>query len=716
MPLVSSLSLLALAALQAPSPSPSPAGRADTAAADTLRRTRLPDVEVAVARSPAQLSRLPAAAGVVERDAIRRDQPAIGLDEFLTLVPGVLVANRYNYSLDQRLSIRGFGSRANFGVRGVKIFLDGVPQTLPDGQSQLSNVDFAALERAEVLRGASSALYGNASGGAVLLFSDEGPPAPWAMGLRVEGGSFGTSKWTARGSARSARASGVVTVSRLSTDGFRAHSSADIRQASGLLALALDPSTRLRLRLALSDSPRAENPGALTRAEADTSPSAASPNNVRRGADKEVTQQQLSASLQHTGSRGWTANATAFLLWRDLENPLATPPPGPFSPTAGTFNTIDRVAGGGRFEVTMPGRLLGSRYAAVQLTAGLDLQRMRDNRENRRSVSGEPTDSVLADQREVVSEVGPFLQVRWDPAPRVAVQAGVRYDRIRFDITDRHLSDGENSSGARTMAEASANLGASVALLDRLTAYGSVATAFETPTSTELVATAGGGIGLNRTLGPQRATSLELGLRSRGGAVRFSVAAFRNRVRDAIVQAREADGRAFFTNAARLSTDGLEVGLNGRAGTGASLSVAYTYSHFRFGRYRVPDGDTVQVLDGRRLPGVPRHFLRATLETRPWRELRLTVDQTMSSSLFADDVNATRIDDWGPGVTNLRGSWQGGFGRTRVTPFVALFNFFDRSYVGSVTVNGAASRVFEPSPGRNVILGMEVDWIPAPGH
>ena len=126
---------------------------------------------------------------MLNRSDIQRGQPTVGIDEALNNLPGVVVANRYNFSLDQRISIRGFGSRSNFGVRGLKILLDGVPQTLPDGQSQLTNIDFADIDRAEVLRGASSSLYGNASGGVIAFQTQRAAPGPFAQRVRVQGGN-----------------------------------------------------------------------------------------------------------------------------------------------------------------------------------------------------------------------------------------------------------------------------------------------------------------------------------------------------------------------------------------------------------------------------------------------------------------------------------------------------------------------------------------------
>lgn len=678
-----------------------PVQAGDTVRADTLPRTRLETIEVTVARRRESLARLPMAAGVVSVTDLRDAQPTLGLDESLTMVPGVHVANRWNFSLDQRLSIRGFGSRANFGLRGVKVLLDGVPQTLPDGQSQLTNVEFAALDRIEVLRGAASALYGNASGGALLLESTRPGPEPLAARVRAEAGSFGSTKWLLESGGRQGSVAGIVHVSRFRTDGFRQQSAADIRQLNGAVYWTPSPRTDLTLRAALGDTPRAENPGALTAAELAVKRDTASAGNILRGADKTVQQQQVSISARHQLAGGGVVSGSVFGLWRGLENPLATPPPGPFVPTAGTYNTIDRWAGGVRVEAAIP---VGP---VVVLTVGADGQRMADERENRRSEGGEPTDEVLARQREVITEIGPFLQAHWARG-RATVDGGLRYDRVTFDVQDRFLDDGTDHSGRRTMDALSGNLGASWEAARGLTFYGLVSTAFETPTSTELVNLADATVGFNQDLGPQRAVSAEAGVRGGNDRVAATLSAFHVRVTDAIIQVREESGRAFFANAGRTRNRGVEAGITAMPVAAITLRAAYTLADYTFADYRIPIGETVDTLDGNRLAGVPRHFARLGVDLTPGSGLRLSAEQLLSSSLPADDRNAITVRSWRAGVTNLRGSWTGRRGGYSVAPFLAVQNVFARRYVGSVTINGAGGRVFEPAPGRNVWVGLEV--------
>ena len=669
--------------------------------------------EITVTRAPEPLERVPYAVGVLDRTELQRGQQTVGIDEALNNVPGVVVFNRYNYSLDQRISIRGFGSRSNFGVRGLKILLDGVPQTLPDGQSQLTNVDFADIDRAEVLRGASSSLYGNASGGVIALQSERAAPGPFAQRIRVNGGSGKSDtddfyKWQSWTSARSGNVSGTLSLSQFKADGFRQHSAAEFRQLNGSIDYAMSGSTLGTLRLSLADNPEAQNPGALTFTEYSTNPDSAAANNIRRGADKDAQQQQLALGVQHFDAGGNEYQATVFGLLRDLANPLAAPPFDGAPPTAGTYVAIDRAVGGIRGSLN---RKLGADEVAPRLTAGVDLQRMRDDRENFVSDAGAPTAAVLLDQREQVTELGPFAQLQWTPATEILLSGGIRYDWVRFDVEDRFLTDGDDS-GARTMAALSGNVGLSWSHGNAFVPYLNFSTAFETPTTTELVNKPDGSGGINPELGPQRAMNYEVGARGQPvPKLTYSAAFFLSRISEAIVQGPEVGGRAFFRNAGKTHNDGVELGVTYAPFQALTLRGAYTYAHYRFAEYVV--GDTLS-LEGNRLPGVPEHFWRLGLRAALPASFYLDADHTISTSVLADDLNTIWIPAWGAGVTNVRAGWGGVVGQMEIAPFVGVNNLWDREYVGSVTINGVGGRVYEPAPRRVIYLGAELGYLTSP--
>jgi iron complex outermembrane recepter protein len=681
--------------------------RPDSLARDSVQQ--LQTLEVTVTRTAEPMDRVPAAVGVIKQDDIRRGQTTLGLDEALNDLPGVYVANRYNFSLDQRLSIRGFGSRSSFGTRGVKILLDGIPQTLPDGQSQLTNVEFGSLGRIEVLRGSASSLYGNASGGVISLQSEPADLGPFAQYARVEAGSYGLFKWQTRTSGRLGSASGTLSVSRTLWDGFRQQSAADLRLLNVAIDYSVSGTTLLGVRFGAADDPKAQNPGALTSAEYIANPDSASAGNIRRAADKDVEQQQLALLFKHVDAAANEINVSVFGVLRDLQNPLATPPPIQPGPTAGTYVAIDRAVGGARATVT---RRLWDATLAPRVTGGVDFQALQDDRTNSRSVSGQPTSPLFVDQREKVTELGPFVQVNWAPTERLLAAAGARYDRVTFTVED-HIG---SNSGSRNLGSWNGNVGLSYVITQAFVPYANVSSSFETPTTTELANRPDGSTGFNDQLGPQRAWNYEVGARGRLGArVEYSIAGFLGRIRDAIVQYQEVGGRAYFRNVGQTHNDGIELGLTATPLKGLRIFGSYTFAHYTFADYKVVNGTEVDTLDGNRLPGVPRHFARLGLRAEPGFGLALDVDHTLSSFIFADDANTVRVDGWGAGVTNVRLSWSGELRRAVVRPFVAVNNLFDKQYVGSVTINGVdrvvnAPRVLEPAPGINFYLGAEVGW------
>jgi iron complex outermembrane receptor protein len=677
--------------------------RADTTLRDSAK-VILPELTVTVTRTEEPLSRVPAAVDVLDRNAVRRGQATRSPDEALNNIPGVFVPNRR----DPRITIRGFGSRANFGVRGVKVLLDGVPQTLPDGQSQIDNVELGSVDRVEVLRGSSSSLYGNASGGVVSYFTEPPGPEAFAATVRTEGGAYGLFKILGSASGRSGPVNGGVTASHFTIDNYRQQSAAEGTQLNARGDWQMSNSTTAALRFYYSDQPVSENPGALNYNEYTANPDSAPANNILRDAGGATDQEQLSLTVRHVGPRNSEYAATLFGILRSVAATLST----------GTYLELDRRVGGIRLSGSTPFAGAGT---GPRLTYGVDLQQMRDDRTNNATISG-VIDTLTLDQTEKVTEVGPFVQLAWSPVPVITLHAGGRYDWVTFDVADRHLGDGADNSGSRTMHAASGQAGLSFGQSDALVPYASISTSFETPTTTELVNQPGGTGGFNDQLDPQRAITYEAGARGRiGRRVSYSAAGFLSRITDAIVPYTEIGGRAYFENAGKLHNDGIEVGLNVEVVRGVQIFGSYTYAHYRFEKYRRVNGATVDTLDGKILPGVPKAFIRLGLRTSFLGHGAFDVDHTMSSSVFADDKNTLYVNGWGAkatgapegfgkGVTNLRVSWDQPLGAGRIAPFLGVNNLWDKQYVGSVVVNGFGGRVFEPAPRINLYAGAEIGW------
>lgn len=683
-----------------------PRTRPDSAAADSIRAQALGAVRVEVTRAPGAADRVPWAVGSQSVRDLRQGQATVGLDEALANIPGVVVANRYNFATDSRISIRGAGSRANFGMRGVKVLLDGVPQSLPDGQSQLTNVDLGAMSRVEVLRGSASSLYGNGSGGVIAFTSDLSAPHRLGVSARVTSGSFGLSKTQIRMSGRTGGTVGSLSASRMTWDGFRQYSAADTRQLLGAVDHALSTRTTLSLRAGTAETPHALNPGALTIAEYALNPDSAAANNVRRAASRAISQRYASVRVRQEMTQGeWSA--TLYGQRRLVDNPLAVAPPAPAGPTNGTLNLIDRRVLGLRLDGS---RRLGRAWAP-RITAGLDAQRSNDGRVNQRITAGvvsAPTDTVLLRQTETVTSFGPFVQLQVEPHARVTLSVGGRTDRLSFKVEDRFLGDGDDDSGDRVMTATSGHLGAVWRAASWLAPYANVSTAFETPTTTELAASPTSAGGFNPDLGPQRTRTIELGARGRWKAgLGYEVALFRADASDAIVQFLETSGRAYFRNAGATRSEGIELGVTAAPLGWLGLRAAYTFANYRFTDYKVPRGAVTDTLDGNRLSGVPRISSRIGARAS-YRGFALDIEQSLQSGVYGDDANRVAAADWGRGQLNLRGSWSTTFGGWHVEPFAAVQNALDEQYVSAVTINGFGGRVLEPAPRRNFYLGLEI--------
>jgi iron complex outermembrane receptor protein len=669
---------------------------ASRASAVTAQRPdTLPPVTVTVTRADLPLARLPFAVAVVNKQDLAA-RPTWGLDEALAGVPGVFAANRYNFSLDQRLAIRGFGARSAFAVRGIKIILDGIPQTLPDGQGQLTHVDLGATDRIEVLRGSASALYGNASGGVISIWTDARPPVRSTGELRVVAGTFDRgldrtwTKWQGTGRFRVGSGGGAtLSVSRLSYEGERNHSAADLRALSGRLRLPLGPAWSLTALADIGDQPRADNPGALNLTELGTNRDTVPALNLATHAGKDVLQGQAGATLRGKLASGDEASVTVFGLARALENPQTF-----------AYIRLHRAAYGTRAVFTRRGG---------GITAGIDVQRQRDDRANFGNAGGSPDTVHALDQLEHVTELGPFVQAVVGVTSRAALTAGLRYDRVSFDVRDRLVGDSSvdlkyrNDSGRRVMAALSGSLGATLRASDALTVYASTGSSFETPTTTELANRPDTAGGFNRDLNPQRAWTIEAGIRGVVQRATWDVAVYQADVRDALVsfEIPASPGRRFFRNAGSTRYRGVELAAGTALLRGVDLQVTWTYSDFRYRHYAFTAGGTTHVLDGRRLPGIPEQALRFALRARPaalrraWGE----VETQYASPYAVDDTLSRQTSPWW--VTNLRMGWEG----AHVAPFVAVQNLFNRKYVASVVVNAAAGRYYEPAPGRNLYVG-----------
>ena len=645
---------------------------------------------VTAARLERELLRSPAAVSLVGEEALQTARQQLQLDETLNRVPGLFFQNRYNFAQNLRVSVRGFGARSPFGIRGVRLLVDGFPETLPDGQAQVDGIDLESIRLAEVLRGPSSALYGNASGGVISLRTEDGRGVDPQAQARATWGSHGFERYGFRAGGQFDDWNAYISAWDLRYDGYREQSRTEKRLLNAHLGRELGPERHLGLVLTLLDQPLGQDPAALNGAQVENNRRAAGGQAVQVNSRQEVTQHRLGLRYTDAASLPGELNAYAFAARRDFLQQL----PSTFFPSLIEF---ERDFFGGGLQYTDDLDLAGpdTRY-----TVGVDLARQRDDR-RRFTVTPQAQRAMQTqDELQRADNAGLFGQLDLGLSENWRAVLGLRYDRITLDIDDRF---GERvGSGRRSYDEVSWTAGLSYFAAPGRQIYLNAGTAFETPTFTE-IKDAAGGVGFSRDLEPQRARNLELGLRDESRELlSLSAALFRVETRDEIVIVDSQDGLNIFDNAGRTRRDGLELGAEYRLGPSFSLSAAYTWSRFRFTEFQ----DANAVFDGNRLPGLPEHALFAEAAWRAESGWFFIADTLLVSEVYADNTNAERVA--GYGLINARAGRSFSVGNWSWEAFAALNNLTDREYFSNIRVNANNAAFFEAAPERNVFFGLRV--------
>jgi len=625
------------------------------------------------------------AVSVLEPSVEDRPGPASGLGELLDPVPGLFSASRFNGAQDLRLSVRGFGARGNFGIRGIRILLDGFPLTLPDGQSALDDLDPALIARAEVRRGPAGSLYGSSAGGVISLES----PNLFARTGLVAGastGSYGTYEGRiGYGTSYGDQALGAQASLRHS-DGYRDHSKQEHRLFTLQYQGDVMGGDSLSAFLTGVDSPYALDPGGLTEEESRRDRRAASPINRAFDAGEEV--QQLRAGIAFTRPVGsGEIRLRGQALGRDFENKL------PFSATE-----LDRGVGTVSLELEQQG-VRGN--ALWRWVAGVDLALQRDRRTRFLNDLGN-VGARTADQRETVKTAGGFLNLIVEPAANLTLQAGVRADWLEFELDDKFLDDGDDS-GQRTFSELSPGGGASLRLREGLDLFGRVSTAFEPPTTTELADPSGRG-GFNKSVDPQDTLSLEAGVRWRlaqGG--QGELAGFYTRVEDQLVQTPIAGqpGRFFYVNAASSRYHGVELSVDQPLGDDLKTALSFSWGDYRFNDFTDAEGNR---FDDNRIPGIPRYQIFASLGHQTSENLSTTLSARWAGERYADNANSAKSDSYL--VVGVQGSYRIKLAASQVRLYGGIDNLFDEEYDDNLRINAASGRYFEPAPERGLYLGV----------
>ncbi|HBX2036758.1 TPA: TonB-dependent receptor [Klebsiella variicola] len=667
-----------------------------------------------VTAAPTTVSELdtPAAVSVVNGDEMRQAAPRVNLSESLGAVPGLQVQNRQNYAQDLQLAIRGFGSRSTYGVRGLRIYVDGIPATMPDGQGQTSNIDIGSVDTIEVLRGPFSALYGNSSGGVINVTSQTGTQPPTVEASSYYG-SFGTWHYgmKATGAVGDGSHAGdvdyTVSTNRFTTHGYRDHSGARKNLANARLGVRINDVSKLTLLLNSVDI-KANDAGGLTADEWRDNPRQ-SPRGDQYNTRKNTRQTQAGLRYERQLSAQDDLSVMMYAGERETTQFQSIPRAPQLKPShAGGVIDLTRHYQGIDTRLTHRGELL----VPVTLTAGLDYENMSERRkgyENFVMVNGAPQygeqGALRRNERNLMWNVDPYLQTQWQLTDKLSLDAGVRYSSVWFDSNDYYITPGNGDDSGDASYHKWLPAGSlKYALTDAWNVYLSAGRGFETPTINELSYRSDNQSGLNFGLKPSTNDTVEIGSKTRLGNGLLTAALFQTNTDNEIVVDSSSGGRTSYKNAGKTRRQGMELGLDQQFGESWRLKAAWTWLDATY-RTNVCDDASC---NGNRIPGIARNMGYASFGYQPEQGWYAGSDIRYMSDIMANDENTAKAPSWT--VVGLTTGYKWSYGRMDMDLFGRVDNLFDREYVGSVIVNESNGRYYEPAPGRNYGIGLNLAW------
>jgi iron complex outermembrane receptor protein len=661
-------------------------------------------VVVTATRSAQSSFDLPLSIDAFDRDTIQNAQQQVNLSETLNRAAGVVANTRQNYAQDLQISIRGFGARSTFGIRGVRLYSDGIPLTMPDGQGQASNIDLSSAERIEVMRGPFSALYGNSSGGVISVFTEDGPKQ-FGGTASVWGGGFDSQRLGVKLGGESGKVNYLVDLDRFETDGYRDHSATTRDTFNGKVKLDLSDRSQLTVIGNYLDQPGTEDPLGLTAAQMAANPRQAGTGAIAQNTRKDIENSQIGVVFDHALSDEGSLRMLGYYGTRDVRQFLALTLPG-----RGVVDLV-RDFSGGDFRYT---RHLGS-SRPFSVTAGVNYDVMNEARKGFTNNAG-TIGALGRNEDNQVSNLDPYAQIQWDVAHRWSLNAGVRRTEVEFTTEDHFIVTGNgNDSGSQTYSKTTPVVGAVLKVSPNLNVYVNAGRGFETPTFAELAyrSVSGTSTGFNFGLQPAESDNAELGVKAvLGDKTRLDAALFQTHTDNEIVVLVNQGGRSVYQNVDKTLREGIEISLDTSFGSGFSATLAYTALTAEFSNTFLTCGTATTcavpnlvVPAGNKIPGVPENFAYGELawaSNKP-SGLSTALEARWSDKVFTTDLNdesakAYTVVNWRVGLAQRRPGWS-------FKEFMRVENLFDESYSGSVIVNATNAQYYEPAPGRWLVIG-----------
>lgn len=681
-------------------------------ASDSARR--IAPVTITATRHKGTLVSAPLAVTVIGKTELenRRDY---SIDEVLRTVPGVFAQSRYGTS-DVRLVIRGFGARgagerSNAGTsRGVRVLLDGIPETEPDGRTSFDLVDLAAARRVEVVRSNASALYGNAAGGVLDISTVGYIDRPFA-GAAQMAGSFGLLRTVLDAGTKVGEGSLNATFTNTTHDGWRAHSDARRTLLSSAYVANPSPTTTARLFLTLAND-LFHIPGPLTLTDAESTPRAANATYAARDERRHNRVGRIGVTVEHDVASNSSLSAMMFFNPKVLQRS-----------ERGTFRDFNRYHFGGNAVFRAESRLGDAVRGSTII--GTDAAH-QDGTVLFYSLTPAGTRGTeLQDNKaEGATNTGLFAQQGFLLGDRVNLELGARYDDIKYDYRN-FIAPQTNS--AKSFKRLTPKFGASFLATPTHSFYANIGGGVEAPAGNETDPAGTFGqdtvVAINPLLEAIRSTTYELGTkhfidvgRAYLGSFSYDAALYRTEVRNEIIPYR---GGRFYFSAGKVRREGAELGAAVDGVKGFSVRGSMTWSRNRYTEYVV---DSVHYgvpgrsasYAGNEVAGIPDVFYGFSVahDISLGLPLAARLDARGVGDYFLDDANAVSV----PGYQTLdftlalRPVELGG--AAQLSGFVTVSNLLDRRFIASAytnpdIVNGVAV-AYEPGAPRSVVVSLSI--------
>lgn len=694
--------------------------------ADEGNTVTLSPIVVTATRQAQNSFDLPVAIDVVEQKNIKDGQLQMNLSESLIRVPGITAQNRTQQAQDPQISSRGFGARSSFGVRGIRIYVDGIPLTMPDGQGQPGVVDLSAIKSIEVMRGPFSSLYGNSSGGVIQMFTQDAPATP-TIGATSMFGSYDTKRNVLEAAGQLEGMEYMLNVSNFESDGYRANSASNKQMATAKFKFNLNEDTKVTTLINWFDQ-EAQDPLGLDRARAfsnatrkDVVPAALFANtSVKRdhtqvgfniehafNANNKLTLTPYVGSRKNAQILTTTALATVLRGSGSATNFCSSS--DPLRGTCARLSEINREFYGMDARWDNSGLISSLPY---NLSFGLTYGKSSDDRLDTNTLNNGFSVNVRnRDEQNITNNFDQYIQGKISLTNNVDIHAGARHTNVQLKVKDNLTSVNGDNSGSVEYQKTTPVIGAIWKATENLNLYANFGKGFETPTFIEAAydnVSSGAGKP-NLSLKPSESNNFELGLKSfLNDYTRLNLTLFHISTKNEIVVNQTNAGRSSYTNANDSKRDGLELSLDSNFDHGFTTYFSYTYLDARFdSSYQNANLNTIK--SGNRIPGTYKSQIYGELAWRhPAFGFFSALEGRYNSQVYVNDINSDKAPSYT--IFNVRAGFEQALSHWRFKEYLRLENLTDKNYIGAIRVNDGNGLFFEPAAGRNYLLGLSAQY------